>query len=386
MNPKVSIITRTRERALLLRRAVESVVQQSFDDWELVVINDGGPREEVANVLRDYRRRNGQKIRLLHNEGSGGMEAATNLGIASSAGDYIAIHDDDDSWDKGFLATTVGWLEEHSRSSVWGGVITHCMKVAERVQEGQLTEVYREPYNHWIESVSLFRMAGANIFPPISFVYRRRVLDEVGLYREDLPVMGDWEFNLRFLRKYEIAVIPRLLAHYHQRVGRTRGSYAGSVTAARGRHRRTESRIRNDLLREDVEQGAWGLGFLAHLSQNTIESDWRPVEKAVSAEMRRDLQQIARRGKRIAVFGASISGRSWVRWLKRHFAHLEIVCFFDNDDRKWHKTVDGIMVRPPWAITERKFDTILVASSGHDEIAAQLEDSGLREHHDFHLL
>jgi hypothetical protein len=49
-------------------------------------------------------------------------------------------------------------------------------------------------------------------------MYKRELLDEIGLYREDLPVLGDWEFNLRFALRFKIHVIPESLAYYHKRI------------------------------------------------------------------------------------------------------------------------------------------------------------------------
>src|SRR5439155_16776163 len=135
-----------------------------------------------------------------------------------------------------------------------GGVITHSTRVEERIANDVIVELQTLPVNGWMESVTLFRVAANNPFPPISFLYRRAILDEIGYYREDLPVCGDWEFNLRFLERHEIGLVPKPLARYHQRVALSGGAYSNSVTGAHT-IRRWEAKLRNELLRKDLRDG-----------------------------------------------------------------------------------------------------------------------------------
>ena len=107
---KVAVITRTRNRALLLRRAARSVERQTFRDFCWVVINDGGDGEEVETIV-GRAQENGVDAHVVHRAASTGMEAASNAGLAASNSTYIAIHDDDDSWHPDFLLRTVTFLE-----------------------------------------------------------------------------------------------------------------------------------------------------------------------------------------------------------------------------------------------------------------------------------
>ena len=108
---KVAVIMRTYERPVLLARAIASVQQQSFRDWELVVVNNGGNPAVVDKVVDVARRTTGSgTITVLHLADRCGMEAASNHGLRSSQSDYFAIHDDDDAWHPEFLTVTVGRL------------------------------------------------------------------------------------------------------------------------------------------------------------------------------------------------------------------------------------------------------------------------------------
>jgi glycosyltransferase involved in cell wall biosynthesis len=254
--PAVSVITRTKNRPLLLRRALDSLGNQRFSDWEHLIVNDGGDPAPVDRLAAGEPRR-----RAIHNPRSHGMEAASNVALRQARGRYVVIHDDDDSWDPAFLEATVALLDEAAPSV--GGVITRTVRVRERIEGDQVIRIDETPINEWLEQVTLRRVAVDNPLQTIAFLYRRSILDEIGYYREDLPVVGDWEFNLRFCRRYEIAVIRRPLARYHLRED-VNGVNSNSVFSGVLAH--WEARLRNELLRQDLAAGQPGLGFLTNVA------------------------------------------------------------------------------------------------------------------------
>ena len=261
---KVAVIVRTKNRELFLPRAIESIINQTYKDWIIVVVNDGGDAKKVEEVLELYLKEYKDNIMLIHNEVSQGMEAAANKGIKLSESEYIVIHDDDDTWDRTFLENTIGFLESNSIDGI-KGVVTLCNRVVERIIDGEIHRIRIEPYcTHIVPSI--FRMAAHNIFTTISFVYERNVLEEIGYYKEYLPVLGDWEFNLRFLEKFDVHVISKLLANYHQRED---SSTADTRNSLKDYEKLAfyDNLIRNQLLRKDIEKGTIGLGLLVNIAQ-----------------------------------------------------------------------------------------------------------------------
>src|SRR5690606_34179934 len=101
----VAIITRTKNRPLLLQRAAESVASQTYPNYVWTIVNDGGDEALVRKVV-EASRVDRRKIILVSNRDSLGMEAASNAGIANCRSDFIVIHDDDDSWEPTFLEET----------------------------------------------------------------------------------------------------------------------------------------------------------------------------------------------------------------------------------------------------------------------------------------
>ncbi len=254
---KVAIITRTKDRPILLRRAAESIGEQTFDDYVWVIVNDGGDREVVAEIVSHFPE---DKLMVIHNLKSVGLEAAANIGLRSRESEYVAIHDDDDTWYPRFLDKTVSYLDARGPSDMEQGVITYSEKVVEEISGQSVRFIMSDPFNTWMTSVELHRMLVGNTFPPISFLYRRSVHEEIGYFDESLPVLGDWDFNIRFILNHDIGLIREILARYHHRPQASQ-AYSNTVTAGRHMHEHYETVLRNRFLRKDIESGVMGVGF-----------------------------------------------------------------------------------------------------------------------------
>jgi len=279
-HPRVAVITRTRNRPVLLRRAAQSVGGQTFTDIVWTVVNDGGDAGQVAEIMRaapiDPRR-----MRLVSHEASQGMEAASNAGTAACDSDYVVIHDDDDSWCPDFLERTVAFLDS-AEGARYGGVVTHSLYVSEDIRGDTVTEHAARPYNDWVRNVHLSEMACGNFFPPIAFVFRRKVLDRIGGYNEALPVLGDWFFNLEFLLEDDIAVLPEPLARYHHRDrgGATSAAYANSVIGGVSKHEEFAAVARNAFLRRHGDRAgvaaSFAMGYAVSDLRGRIGQDTQP--------------------------------------------------------------------------------------------------------------
>jgi FMN phosphatase YigB (HAD superfamily) len=267
---RVAVITRTKDRPVLLRRAMESVLGQSFQDWQHVIINDGGSPVVVDLLAAEYAASYRGRLMVIHNSSTGGMQNASNKAIQAAAGDYVTIHDDDDSWDPAFLETCVARLDRLGPSSRVQGVVSHTHWVFEEINaQGCVVELYRQDYPG-METITLADVAGENRFPPIAFLYRRQVHATLGWFNEEFSVLGDWDFNLRFLCQYDIDVIPERLARWHWRQQGGASAYGNSVTAGVAVHKEMEARLFNHYMRRDLESGQAGLGQLMSVSRQIV--------------------------------------------------------------------------------------------------------------------
>src|SRR6056297_895371 len=97
---------RTKDRPILLQRALQSVCHQTLGDWSLAIVNDGGDPRPVDQQVADLPAAHRQRITVLHHPESCGMEAASNAGLQALQSRYVLIHDDDDSLHPDFFART----------------------------------------------------------------------------------------------------------------------------------------------------------------------------------------------------------------------------------------------------------------------------------------
>jgi hypothetical protein len=150
--------------------------------------------------------------------------------------------------------------------------VTWAELVRERIEGKDLVTLERSAYNAWYRSIDLYRLLGGNIIPTMCLLYRRDILKAAGPYREDLPVLGDLDFNIRCLLAADIAVIPKILAYYHQREARAPGDIdANSIGAVGSAHERVGAALRNDFLRRHLAERPNELGPLAALSRGQVQ-------------------------------------------------------------------------------------------------------------------
>lgn len=261
---KVAVITRTKDRPIMLPRVLESLSGQTTNDFVWVLVNDAGDGAPIESIARQGREK-GLGVLVIHRQESVGMEAASNDGVRQSESEYVVIHDDDDTWEPEFLQTTIEYLDENMDIP---GVITWANRVDEVIHDNDVTIHARYPYNHWLLNLYLADLAVENRFPPISFLFRRSVYEELGGFDESLPVLGDWDFHLRVLMEGNIHVIPKGLANYHFRTNLEKGDiYGNTVTAGVDKHVLYDAVYRNRKLREDIAAGISGIGTLLALGQ-----------------------------------------------------------------------------------------------------------------------
>ena len=260
-SPTVAILVRTKDRPRFLSRTLENIAQQTFTDYTVCVINDGGDEQATRAVIEASPLGSG-RVQLLTTAG-GNMEAASNAGLAATTSEYVAIHDDDDLWAPEFLERTVAALEEN-------GALMCTTRIVERYErenaDGEF-EVYEERIFHdGLPSVGLQFLFRTNRAVPIGILYRRSLHELVGFYDESLPVVGDWEFNMRAAAVTDILLVDEPLAYWSLRPD-AEGAEANSVKR-QADHARFDSMVRARAIREDLQAGARPGAYLyqAHLA------------------------------------------------------------------------------------------------------------------------
>lgn len=246
---RVAVLMRTRDRPVLLARALASVLAQAHADWHLVVVNDGGDRAAVDALLARHDTGFDGRVSVLHHPASLGMEAASNAALAEADRHgpvhHVAVHDDDDSWHPAFLQRTTGYLALPENADK-AGALTHWTVVRERLHGNGVVEDGRDPGPFDASVLELGAMLARNRFPPISLLLRRAAVAAAGPFNEAMPVLGDWDHNLRVLLLGDIGVVPERLAFYHRRPASGPAPYANTEA---DRHAVATALYRNSRLR-----------------------------------------------------------------------------------------------------------------------------------------
>lgn len=286
---RVSIVMRTKDREHLLRRALDDVLTQTLPDWRLIVVNDGGAPAPVDELLEERRIAFDGRVEVVHVDGgTGSMEAAANLGVQRAGGEFVVVHDDDDTWHPDYLRLMTEALDADA-DAVAAAARTEI--VFERVDGTQVTELTRTPFVPPGEMITMYDMLQANRVVPIALLVRRRVYDEIGLYDPALLAVGDWEFNLRLVRHGSVIFVgDEPLAFWHQRPHSV-GSASNSVFAGNLDHMQFDRLVRDRAIAEYVERN--GIGGLLYLSKYIEETArYYSVQQTVRRAFTRGLEKL----------------------------------------------------------------------------------------------
>ncbi len=277
------IVTRTHNRPTFLKRAIKSVAQQTEKSFMHVIVNDAGDRESVEAIVEQHAGKD-YETKVLHINTNGKMEQASNTGVTAVSSTYIAIHDDDDTWHP----ECVEQVLTHLSSTESKGVVVRTNKIVEKLDEttGVITKIKESEWMPDMRAINLYRQCVENQMTPITFVYERAVYDELGGYDEELPVMGDWDFGIRFLQKYDVDFLDPgfALAFYHHRKFK---KDAQGNTSYGGNDKKTVygNYIMNKHLRAELKSGDLGVGYI--MSKTKYDQNFliRIVSKALPGSL-----------------------------------------------------------------------------------------------------
>lgn len=259
----IQIVVRTLNRPLFLQRAIRSICEQSYFNWHCTVVNDGGNQKEVERIIDDMSHEYSfilEKFNIIHNINSRGMEAASNLGLKNFVADYYIIHDDDDSWDSNFLYNCITFFQNNTISSIQG-VVGRTIKVNEEIRGNSIKIRSSKTLFSQVKSFTIPRVLQNNPFMPIAFMYSHEALEKVGFYDETLAVVGDWDFNIRFISFFDIAYVPEAIAFYHVRKKRFFNFYDNSISN-NVKHSLYKSIIINKYVRESLNKNTSSIGSI----------------------------------------------------------------------------------------------------------------------------
>jgi len=199
---RVSVVMSVYNGERYLAEAIESILGQTFTDFEFIIINDGST-DGTAGILRSY---DDPRLRIVEQTNIG-LTRSLNRGISLARGEYIARMDDDDVALPERLTQHVAFLDTHPRV----GVVGSACRVIDELNGREW--VYRVPLSD--EQLRRHLIRG-NPFVHTSVTMRKSVLQAVGGYNEDYPYLQDYELWVRLAGRTRLANLPDVLVvHRH---------------------------------------------------------------------------------------------------------------------------------------------------------------------------
>ena len=233
--PFFSIIIPLYNKASYVRKAVESVLEQTYHDWELIVVDDGST-DGSTEIVSKYSNPHIQIVRLEENVG---VSNARNKGISLSKAPYLTFLDADDWWEPTFLEEMAGLIERHPDAGIYG--TGYCIvkngkkRVAPIGVDNSFTEGEINYCQVYAKTLCMPLWTGSVCIPRVIF-------EETGGFKPHLKLGEDFDLWIRIALKHKVVFLNKPLSNYNQDVDIT----------YRGTHH----------LRNPKEHMLWNLGYL----------------------------------------------------------------------------------------------------------------------------
>lgn len=198
----VTVIIPTHNRAGIINFAIQSVLSQTYTDFELIVVDDAS-KDQTEDHVKSW---NDPRIKYVRHSSSKGGSAARNTGIRIARGEYITFLDDDDQWVPSKLLKQLT-LIKHSDSSVGLIYSGYSIIKGKDILKIVIPDCKKQMFFDLLES---------NCVGPTSTVMiKKTVIDEIGGFDEKLQSCQDWDLWLRIAEKFNFACIPEALVKYY---------------------------------------------------------------------------------------------------------------------------------------------------------------------------
>jgi len=220
MKPLVSIILPTYNREDYLCRSIASVLNQTFDNFELVIVDDASTDNSAATIATF----NDQRIVYLKHEQNRGGSAARNTGIKAARGELIAFQDSDDEWLPEKLAKQMAALAD--APAAVGVVYTGFMRFS-----GDKKEYIPGPTVQVKDGDIHLELLKQNFVTTQAVLVKKECFQMAGMFDETFPRFQDWELFLRISKYFEFRYVPEPLVHSYFTEGSISSKPAALIVA-----------------------------------------------------------------------------------------------------------------------------------------------------------
>lgn len=200
----VSVVIPTHNRDKLVSRAVDSVLSQTYQPIEVIVVSDGST-DHTDQIMAEYEKKYPNVRYIAYKPGKGGNHAR-NTGIKAAQGEYVAFLDDDDEWLAEKIEKQIKIFEADPKIGIVCTAISSIYDDSGKKKEF----IPKAPYDCSVEILK-HNVIG----PTITVCVRHELLDEVGMFDEDLCAMQDWDLWIRLCQITKVGVVTTPCVLYH---------------------------------------------------------------------------------------------------------------------------------------------------------------------------
>lgn len=314
--PKVSIVLPTYNGMEYIRESIDSILMQTFSDWELIIVNDCSS-DKTPDIIAEYVK-NDSRIRFINNKLNQKLPKSLNIGFAEAEGQYLTWTSDDNIFKSTAIMEMVNYLDDNSDEMM---VCTKMDIVSADRSFIRFNVPYSDEFMYYGDCVG-----GC-------FLYRKEILTEIGEYNPDFFLVEDYEYWLRILFTYKhIGYIDKSLYEYR--------SHSNNLSSTRTE----EQWKRNSILRTKY------IDYLVDGLANRVDLICRmyfEIERfyGITEEVRRKtyryVNDLLRNrdyilGENTIVYGAGQIGNNFFD------KYADVVCYYaDKDEKKVGKYINN---------------------------------------------
>ena len=357
--PMVSIVMPVYNGEKYLRESIDSIVSQTFADWELILVNDCSS-DRSLEIMKEY---DDARIRIINNETNQKLPRSLNIGFRYASGRYFTWTSDDNRFGEKALEHMVLFLEKNPRYAM----VYSSMYFID--SDGQIEGAFSEG----AEKLYYKDVVGG------CFLYRREAAEKTGGYDEEMFLVEDYDYWLRINAQYEIYHLDSLDYYYRR--------HKGSLTQTKA------DLINRQLYRLRLRELPFLLSKIAPEEKECLVIDMIFQDESRYVELKRifwhdklpeNIQWIERKRKydtekKIILFGAGIFGQNALTY----FGEDKIYCFVDNNSDIVGTRLYGKQIISFEELQDiyQEYQIVIAVDSGKVTVLAkQLDECGITDY------
>lgn len=318
---EISIVLPVYNGEKYLARSIESVINQSFRDWELIIVNDCST-DSSKHIMEKYAEKD-ERITIINNDINQKLPKSLNIGFRKANGKYLTWTSDDNRYRELALEKMIMYLESHKKSAMVKADMTI---VDDNENVISTTKSYED------KQMYINNQVGA------CFLYRREVYEKIGEYDSDMFLVEDYEYWLRVLMTYgHIDYIPEdLYIYLHHNHSLSVDRRKEVIEQRYKLYNKYKEFFFKGLIDNDLMYDFSHIYKSMELQNMLDEGERRKYQKSILPLMNELVDYT--KHKKIGVYGAGIKGKQFV------IENKNVVAVIDSDIKKWGSLVSDKIV------------------------------------------